>query len=82
MFTLAEIDEDPSLIVDLKQDVREECELLGKVNSVVLWDVRCMLTCWSPRVSSRSSLRIPWSHVHACAKWTAGFLLVAVSLRS
>lgn len=40
MFTLAELDEDPSLIVDLKQDVLEECELLGKVNSLVLWDVR------------------------------------------
>ncbi|WFD36838.1 hypothetical protein MCUN1_003728 [Malassezia cuniculi] len=39
MFTLAELDQDPTLIVELKQDVREECELLGKVNSVVLWDL-------------------------------------------
>lgn len=49
MFTLAELDEDPSLILDLKDDVREECETLGKVTNVVLWDVsdcRCRFeTC-------------------------------------
>jgi HIV Tat-specific factor 1 len=39
MFTLAELDEDPSLLLDLKDDVREECETLGKVTNVVLWDV-------------------------------------------
>jgi len=38
MFTLAELDEDPSLLLDLKQDVREECETLGDVTNVVLWD--------------------------------------------
>lgn len=38
MFTLAELDEDPSLFLDLKQDVREECETLGDVTNVVLWD--------------------------------------------
>ncbi|UZJ54784.1 hypothetical protein CBS101457_004104 [Exobasidium rhododendri] len=38
MFTLAEIDEDPSLMLDLKDDVREECETLGKVTNIVLWD--------------------------------------------
>ena len=38
MFTLAELDEDPSLILDLKDDVREECESFGKVTNVVLWD--------------------------------------------
>lgn len=39
MFTLAELEEDPSLLLDLKDDVREECETLGKVTNVVLWDV-------------------------------------------
>lgn len=38
MFTLAELDEDPTLLLDLKQDVREECESLGEVTNVVLWD--------------------------------------------
>lgn len=38
MFTLAELDEDPSLLLDLKQDVREECESLGTVTNVILWD--------------------------------------------
>lgn len=39
MFTLAELEEDPSLILDLKDDVREESETFGKVTNVVLWDV-------------------------------------------
>ncbi|PKI83294.1 hypothetical protein MVES_002791 [Malassezia vespertilionis] len=38
MFTLAELDQDPTMLLDLKQDVREECELLGTVTNVVLWD--------------------------------------------
>lgn len=40
MFSLAELDDDPSLLLDLKDDVREECESLGKVTNVALWDVR------------------------------------------
>ena len=40
MFTLAELDEDPSLLLDLKEDVREECAILGDVTNVVLYDVR------------------------------------------
>ena len=43
MFTLAELDEDPSLLLDLKDDVREECESMGKVTNVVLWDVSGVL---------------------------------------
>jgi len=39
MFTLAELDEDPSLLLDLKEDVREECAILGDVTNVVLYDV-------------------------------------------
>lgn len=39
MFTLAELDEDATLLLDLKQDVREECESFGEVTNVVLWDV-------------------------------------------
>ena len=40
MFTLEELEEDPSLLLDLKEDVREECAILGDVTNVVLYDVR------------------------------------------
>lgn len=39
MFTLQELEEDKSLLLDLKEDVREECEALGNVTNVVLYDV-------------------------------------------
>ncbi|KAK2463290.1 hypothetical protein APHAL10511_004945 [Amanita phalloides] len=38
MFTLQELEEDASLLLDLKEDVREECSMLGEVTSVVLYD--------------------------------------------
>ena len=39
MFTLQELEEDASLLLDLKDDVREECSTLGEVTNVVLYDV-------------------------------------------
>ncbi len=39
MFTLEELEEDPTLLLDLKQEVWEECEKLGPVTNVVLYDV-------------------------------------------
>ena len=39
MFTLKELENDASLLLDLKEDVREECETLGEVTNVVLYDV-------------------------------------------
>lgn len=39
MFTLKELDEDATLLLDLKEDVREECETLGIVTNVTLYDV-------------------------------------------
>lgn len=39
MFTLKELEEDPSLALDLKEDVREEAESIGTVTNVVLYDV-------------------------------------------
>lgn len=39
MFTLQELEEDASLLLDLKDDVREECSGLGEVTNVVLYDV-------------------------------------------
>ncbi|PFH51475.1 hypothetical protein AMATHDRAFT_142285 [Amanita thiersii Skay4041] len=38
MFTLEELEEDASLLIDLKEDVREECSTLGEVTNVVLYD--------------------------------------------
>ena len=39
MFTLEELEEGPSLLLDLREDVREECATLGDVTNVVLYDV-------------------------------------------
>ena len=44
MFTLQELEEDATLLLDLKEDVREECESLGEVTNVTLYDVRRSLT--------------------------------------
>lgn len=38
MFTLAELDEDPAALLDIKEDIREECSKLGDVTNVVLFD--------------------------------------------
>lgn len=38
MFTHAEIEEDPALILELKDEVRDECEKLGEVTNVILYD--------------------------------------------
>ncbi|KAH8828455.1 hypothetical protein DL96DRAFT_1669516 [Flagelloscypha sp. PMI_526] len=38
MFSLQDIEEDATLLLDLKEDVREECENLGEVTNVVLYD--------------------------------------------
>ena len=39
MFTLAELAEDPAAILDIKEDIREECSKLGEVTNVVLFDM-------------------------------------------
>lgn len=38
MFTLKDLEDDPGLLIELKNDVREECETLGDVTNVVLYD--------------------------------------------
>ncbi|KDQ27602.1 hypothetical protein PLEOSDRAFT_51142 [Pleurotus ostreatus PC15] len=38
MFTLKELEEDASLLLDLKEDVRDECSTLGEVTNVTLYD--------------------------------------------
>jgi len=42
MFTLEDLEKDESLLLDLKEDVREECSTLGEVTNVVLYDVRVL----------------------------------------
>ena len=39
MFTLAELEEDPAVILEIKEDIREECSKLGDVTNVVLFDL-------------------------------------------
>jgi HIV Tat-specific factor 1 len=39
MFTLEELAEDPAAILDIKEDIREECNKLGEVTNVVLFDM-------------------------------------------
>jgi len=62
MFTLKELEEDPSLLLDLKEDVREECETLGEVTNVVLYDVRRYLFSVVRFSPSLSSERAGWYH--------------------
>jgi len=38
MFTLKQLEEEPSLLIELKEDVRDECATLGEVTNVVLYD--------------------------------------------
>ncbi|MCJ1284772.1 hypothetical protein MMC26_004108 [Xylographa opegraphella] len=38
MFTLEELEEDPAAMLDIKEDIREECAKLGEVTNVVLFD--------------------------------------------
>ncbi|PWN20479.1 hypothetical protein BCV69DRAFT_294165 [Microstroma glucosiphilum] len=39
IFTLSELSSDPSLLLDLSSDIREECANFGEVTSVTLWDL-------------------------------------------
>lgn len=38
MFTLEELEEDPAALLEIKEDIRDECAKLGTVTSVVLYD--------------------------------------------
>lgn len=40
MFRPQDLEDDPALLLELKEDVREEAESLGVVTSVILYDVR------------------------------------------
>lgn len=39
MFHPSDLDKDPALLLELKEDVREEAETMGEVTSVILYDV-------------------------------------------
>lgn len=39
MFTLEELEEDPAALLDIKEDIRDECAKLGNVTNVVLFDL-------------------------------------------
>jgi len=38
MFTLEELEEDPAALLEIKEDIRDECAKLGPVTNVVLYD--------------------------------------------
>lgn len=60
VFTLQELEEDASLLLDLKEDVREECEALGRVTNVVLYDVSSLpAPICSCRLILRPLCRLP-----------------------
>lgn len=40
MFDLKDLEKEPELLLDLKEDVREEAESCGQVTSIILYDVR------------------------------------------
>ena len=40
VFDVAEFEEDPALLLDLKQDIWDECGRCGVVTNVVIYDVR------------------------------------------
>jgi HIV Tat-specific factor 1 len=39
MFTQKELDEDPAALLEIKEDIHEECSDIGQVTNVVLWDL-------------------------------------------
>ncbi|KAJ5985499.1 hypothetical protein N7522_012695 [Penicillium canescens] len=39
MFTLKELDDDPAAILEIKEDIRDECEKFGEVTNTVLYDL-------------------------------------------
>ena len=39
MFTLRELEEDPAAMLEIKEDIRDECSKLGAVTNVVLYDL-------------------------------------------
>lgn len=48
MFRLEDLEKDATLLLDLKEDVREECSMLGEVTNVTLYDVRLSLRTKPP----------------------------------
>lgn len=61
MFTVQELEQDPSLLLDLKEEIREECEKLGEVTNVIVYDVRivlypsCFQLMWSPAANQQKA---------------------------
>ena len=39
MFTLAELAADPAALLDIKEDIRDECSKTGDVTNVILYDL-------------------------------------------
>lgn len=62
MFTLEDLEKDASLLLDLKEDVREECSSLGEVTNVVLYDVSLKLSIYHiQQITHYRTVRKGWS---------------------
>lgn len=62
MYTQEELDADPTLLLELKDDVREECERLGEVTNVILYDVSRLISLKWLMVLLTLFLEIPWRY--------------------
>ena len=65
MFLLEDLEKEPELLIELKEEVREEAATLGEVTSVILYDVsgQCLLYQERIRRMRRRALRdglCPW----------------------
>lgn len=57
MFTLEELEKEPELLIELKEDVREEAATLGEVTSIVIYDVSAANILSHPSSSIERSVR-------------------------
>ena len=64
MFKPEDLEKDATLLLDLKEDVREECSTLGEVTNVTLYDVSLSLLqpYVSPEIVFVYTERARWCH--------------------
>lgn len=67
MFTLEELAEDPAAILDIKEDIREECSKLGEVTNIILYDKEkdgVASVRFSTPQAARACIKVSFSQVH------------------
>ena len=73
MFSVGDLEQDARLMLDLKEDVREECSTLGEVTNVVLYDVRSGLSTFTfaDFLSTERAGRCHYSQIQRSSKCTS-----------